>query len=310
MRRLLLGGVLALALTGCTDDEPTSTERTTTTSTSTTTSTIQPTTTTTVPPRVVAPATPEEAVAAIRAGEAAVHDPASGGTALARAVLGEQLALRAVADHPDWDAPVSALLPAELRRGVDDDVRANREIRSLVARPKDTLPPWRIVDPKPADELQRYYQDAAATTGVPWEYLAAVHLVETRMGRLRGTSTAGAQGPMQFLPSTWAAYGKGGDINDDRDAILGAANYLAANGGGTGRMANALWNYNHSDRYVAAVTLYAERMRADPAAYRGYHQWQVVYWTTLGDVVLPVGYTATTTQPVTPAAIAALGAGA
>ena len=70
---------------------------------------------------------------------------------------------------------------------------------------------------------------AAATSGCPWRYLAAIHLVETGTGRIRGTSAAGAQGPMQFLPATWEAYGGGGDINDTRDAIHGAARYLAAN---------------------------------------------------------------------------------
>ena len=65
---------------------------------------------------------------------------------------------------------------------------------------------------------------------MPWTYLAAIHLVETRMGRIRGASTAGARGPMQFLPSTWALYGAGGDINDPRDAILAAARLLRHHG--------------------------------------------------------------------------------
>jgi membrane-bound lytic murein transglycosylase B len=47
------------------------------------------------------------------------------------------------------------------------------------------------------------YQAAEAKLAVSWEYLAAIHLVETGLGRIRGTSSAGAQGPMQFLPSTW-----------------------------------------------------------------------------------------------------------
>ena len=63
------------------------------------------------------------------------------------------------------------------------------------------------------------------------QVLAAVNLVETNFNRNRAVSTAGAQGPMQFLPSTWRAYGMGGDIRDPHDAILGAANYLRASGG-------------------------------------------------------------------------------
>jgi hypothetical protein len=92
----------------------------------------------------------------------------------------------------------------------------------------------------------------------------------------------------------------GGDINDTRDAILGAANYLKANGGASGNLANALYRYNPTDKYVQAVTRYAERMVADPLAYRGYWGWQVYYWSTLGDVWLRVGYEATEERPVTP----------
>jgi hypothetical protein len=338
VRRLaVLGVALLLPVASCASggeesgavDGPGGAPTTTATSTTTTTTTTTATTATVAPlpiddgghgegplpatpPRATSPAL---AVALVVAGEARVHDPtASDGpetdevrrAAMARAILGEQLALRAIADHPEWDDAVAALLPPADRRRVADDVRANRELRALVAAPKSTLPAWTIVAPRPAAELRRYYEEAQAATGVPWEYLAAVHLVETRMGRLRGTSTAGAQGPMQFLPATWAAYGRGGDVQDDHDAILGAATYLAANGGGAGRLAEALFRYNHSDHYVRAVTLYAERMRADPASFVGYHGWQVVYWTTLGDVVLPVGYSAAEPQAVSASSIASI----
>ena len=37
-----------------------------------------------------------------------------------------------------------------------------------------------------------------------------INLVETRFNRLRNNSSAGAQGPMQFMPATWRAYGLGG----------------------------------------------------------------------------------------------------
>ncbi len=179
------------------------------------------------------------------------------------------------------------------------NLAAGRELRQPHSTPQTKLPAWRIVEPPPASELRAYYEEGEATFGVPWEYLAAVNLTETRMGRIRGLSSAGAQGPMQFIPGTWEAYGEG-DINDPRDAILSAARYLAANGGGSGNLPNALFRYNPARWYVDAVTAYAEQIVADERAYLGYYNWQVYYITALGDVLLPVGYEATERRPVTP----------
>ena len=128
-------------------------------------------------------------------------------------------------------------------------------------------------------------------------YLAAINLVETAFGRIAGVSTAGAQGPMQFLPSTFASYGAGGDIHSARDSIMAAGRFLAAHGFGTDRAA-ALYRYNNSDRYVQAVTQYATVLAADPSAFGAYHRWDVYYATNAGDVVLPVGYEAVTPVPV------------
>jgi membrane-bound lytic murein transglycosylase B len=61
------------------------------------------------------------------------------------------------------------------------------------------------------------------------------------MGRIRGVSSAGAQGPMQFLPTTWDIYGGGGDINDPCDAIRAAARLLRANSA-PDDMAGAVWS--------------------------------------------------------------------
>ncbi|HJR23841.1 MAG TPA: hypothetical protein VJ804_00085, partial [Acidimicrobiales bacterium] len=192
---------------------------------------------------------------------------------------------------------VIAALPQELHPAVTRHAAARREFRAMHARLSGTLPAWRIVPPAPVEELQAIYVEAGATFGVPWQHLAAINLVETGMGRIRGTSTAGAQGPMQFLPATWAAYGAGGDINDVRDAIFGAARYLAANGG-AGDITNALWNYNHSDHYVLGVQLYADLITENPNALRAMHLWGVWYLTTNGDVYLPVGYDAPAPIPV------------
>lgn len=105
------------------------------------------------------------------------------------------------------------------------------------------------------------YQAAAKTCeGLDWTILAAIHKVETGFGTGKATSSAGAQGPMQFMPATFEAYGVDGDgdgsadINDVGDAIFSAANLLCANGAGDpAHLATAIWNYNHSDEYVNDV---------------------------------------------------------
>jgi len=70
--------------------------------------------------------------------------------------------------------------------------------------------------PTAAAQLLADYHEAEATTGVSWAYLAAINFIETRFGRDVGTSTAGAQEPMQFEPATWTQYGHGGNILDDQ----------------------------------------------------------------------------------------------
>jgi membrane-bound lytic murein transglycosylase B len=110
-------------------------------------------------------------------------------------------------------------------------------------------------------------------------------LIETRMGRIRSNSSAGAQGPMQFIPSTWAAYGLGGDVREERDAILGAANYLSASGAPSDYR-QALFHYNPVSAYVTAVTGYANAMGRDPDLFYAYYNWQVFVRTTRGDVRL------------------------
>ena len=224
------------------------------------------------------------------AAEQALHDPAASDAALTDAAHRQQAAYRALGKHPEWDSVVRPRIPGPLLDGYDRNVDARRQLSALVAgEGNTTLPPWRIVAPAPADELLGYYRDAEAATGVGWNYLAAINLVETTFGRVVGASSADARGPMQFLPATFARYGDSGDISSPRDAIMAAGRMLAANGfaADPGR---AVFAYNHSDRYVRAVSDYAAVMGADPAAYPGYHRWDVYYHTTSGDVLLPVGY--------------------
>jgi hypothetical protein len=162
---------------------------------------------------------------------------------------------------------------------------------------KDTLPAWRIDPPTPADELLGYYREAESASGVSWTYLAAINLIETGFARIAGVSTAGAQGPMQFLPSTFAAYGEGGDILSPHDSIMAAGRYLAVNRFADDRD-HALYRYNNSNQYVQAVNDYATVLAADPAAFAGYYRWDVYYNTTAGDVLLPIGYSETSPIPV------------
>lgn len=208
-------------------------------------------------------------------------------TAVAAAGQVQQAAYRVLAARPEWRGQVLDAVPQELRDVVVAHVDALTDLRRLT-RAQPRLPRWRIVAPPSADELLGHYRAAEREFGVAWEYLAAIHLVESRMGRIRGTSPAGAQGPMQFMPQTWEAFGEG-DIDDPRDAIRAAGRYLRAHGA-PADMPRALYAYNRSDAYVRAITVHAQQMQAEPRTYRGYWSWQVYYRTTEGDRVLPVGY--------------------
>ena len=106
------------------------------------------------------------------------------------------------------------------------------------------------------------YQGASTTCpGLSWTVLAAIGQVETHHGMGGMVSSAGALGPMQFLPPTFVEYARDGDhdgkanIMDPADAIYSAAAYLCANGAGAGGqpLYNAVWNYNHADWYVQLV---------------------------------------------------------
>ncbi|MGH3886799.1 MAG: lytic murein transglycosylase [Pseudonocardiaceae bacterium] len=237
----------------------------------------------------------------ITVAETAVRDPSTPPELVAAAGRTAQVAYLTLAVRPDWDVAVLAGVPAPLQDTVRRNAAARHEFRAMTTRVPTTVPAWRIVEPLAEPQLREYYAEAQRRFGVPWSVLAAVHLVETRMGRIVGLSSAGAQGPMQFLPDTWARYGLGGDVWNTRDAILGAANYLAANGAADGtdaRLDNALYRYNNDTRYVRGVRHYAALMQADERAFLGLHAWQVYYRTHLGDILLPTGYELTRSMPV------------
>jgi membrane-bound lytic murein transglycosylase B len=229
------------------------------------------------------------------ADEQALHDPSAPEAALALAARRQQAAYRAIGRHPEWDAVTRPRIPPSMLEIYDRNIDARRQLVAL-ADVKDTLPAWRIEAPAPADELLNYYREAESASGVGWNYLAAINLIETCFGSIDGVSIAGAQGPMQFMPSTFAAYGAGGDINSPHDSIMAAGRYLAANGFATDRD-HAIYRYNNANEYVQAVNDYAAVLAADPAALTGYYRWDVYYKTTAGDVLLPIGYAETSPIP-------------
>jgi soluble lytic murein transglycosylase-like protein len=230
------------------------------------------------------------------ADEQALRAPSTPETALVAAAHRQQAAYRAIGRHPEWDAITRPRIPSWLLGSYDNNVDARRQLTAMTPL-KDTMPPWRIVPPAPADELLGYYHDAESATGVDWNYLAAINMIETRLGSIDGLSTAGAQGPMQFLPATFAAYGEGGDIDSPHDAIMAAGRYLAANNF-AGDRDSAIYRYNHAAEYVRAVNDIATVLATDPAAFAGYYRWDVYYNTTAGDVLLPIGYVETSPLPV------------
>jgi soluble lytic murein transglycosylase-like protein len=234
------------------------------------------------------PAGLSQLVSDINLAQQIVDDRSSSDEQLASAGEFEQLATFELSHRP---AAVQRATLARLDRQAAAMMRSNLEAAaslSQLVEPRTALPPWKIISPPPASTLLGYFRTAQARFGVPWRYLAAIELIETKFGRVAGPSTAGAQGPMQFMPATWAAYGTG-DIHSPEDAILAAARYLAANGAPS-EMADALYHYNPSASYVRAVEAYAQRMHADGRAYLGYYYWRVIYAYRRGDVILPVGY--------------------
>lgn len=244
------------------------------------------TTTTIAPDAQELPTSPADLAVALNEAELMIRtadDPAPWGRR-------QQQLYRVLSANRDWADETLAAVDESVRPAVELNWDARLNLSALVSSGNlsTILPAWRISAPLPADELVGYYEAAETATGVPWEYLAAINLVETRMGRIEGLSTAGATGPMQFLPSTWAECCEG-DPTIDEDAILGAAVYLTIRGA-PADMAGSLRGYNNSARYVNAVTAYAKVLEADPAAYAGYHAWDVYFLSAAGLIRMPVGY--------------------
>ncbi|MEB3201095.1 MAG: lytic transglycosylase domain-containing protein [Synechococcaceae cyanobacterium] len=238
------------------------------------------------------PGSPREIADLLGAIEAAVRDPAVPDDALPELGHQQQVIYRHLARQPQLAQAVRQSLEARWQPVLDRHLEARRAFLAMHPRRGgvQTLPAWRIRQPAPPEELLRHYRQAATATGIPWEVLAAINLVESGMGRIDGVSVAGAQGPMQFLPTTWAeaGIGKGGDIRSPADAIPAAARYLVRRGG-LRDIRRALWGYNNSDHYGRGVLAYADLLRRDPNAYRGLYHWEVHITSSAGDLWLPVG---------------------
>jgi transglycosylase-like protein with SLT domain len=191
-----------------------------------------------------------------------------------------QRVYRLLARRPRLAAATLRRLPARLRSGARDTTTALSDLFRLT--PPTHKRRFRTGPPASAGALLGYYRAGQRRFRIAWNVLAAVNFVESAFGRFRNSSSAGAQGPMQFLPATWRVYGLGGDIHDPHDAILGAANYLHRSGA-PGSYTRALFAYNPSRLYVDAVLRYARRMARDRRAYFAYYSWQVFVRTPSGE---------------------------
>jgi len=175
---------------------------------------------------------------------------------------------------------VAALISAPgLRIGkLRRDVRAalaGSGAKLITLRPQHAPPPVTTTSQVPSGRPTSYiqlFQESAAQfcPGLPWTVLAAIGQIESGDRANPGVSSAGALGPMQFLPSTWAEWGITGfgepgppNIYDPFDAVPSAARYLCAAGGATpAGLPGAIFAYNHADWYVNEVLALANEYQA------------------------------------------------
>jgi membrane-bound lytic murein transglycosylase B len=177
--------------------------------------------------------------------------------------------IRRVATDSRLALAVARIAPAER-----DDLAVRRDLDALSAQSAPQVGGIKVGPALPVATLLSLYRQAQRRFGIRWQLLAAINFVESDFGRARTTARADAQGPMQFEPATWREYGMGGDVYTPRDAILAAANLLAANGGRTDERA-ALMHYNLSPLYWDAVLHLAHRIAANSTALREYYAWRL-----------------------------------
>jgi hypothetical protein len=171
-----------------------------------------------------------------------------------------------------------AVNPVTLTAQVQAALGAGARVVRLVAAATPASLPVDTAAPagRPTSYLELFRASAARyCPGLSWTVLAAIGQIESADGQNVGPSTAGAEGPMQFLPSTWASAGIDGfgdtgppDIMNPFDAVPSAARLLCADGAASGAagLHQAIFAYNHADWYVNEVlTLAGEYAREYPA---------------------------------------------
>jgi soluble lytic murein transglycosylase-like protein len=192
----------------------------------------------------------------------------------------EELRIYELASYASVETSVLPLIPAKVADPLRNAVAALHSLYILSGIDQYYLVNVHFVHPysdaKPVDTLRAYYLEAQQRYGVDASYLASINYIESNFGRVTGPSSANAQGPMQFLPSTWDEYGQGGDINDPHDAILAAARLLVNNHWAVSPR-QAIWHYNNDYDYVDSVEFFARAIRADPTFLD-----RLYYWNTTG----------------------------
>lgn len=291
MSRLISAAlVLSLAITGCGAASP---EAKPAQASATSTPTSAPTPARVAPaPGVPISTDPAQLAKALKSTTTALMAAVDGWTTgqpppdLVLYALHQQRIYRAMARSRTLADATIRLLPKRLAAEARDNVSAIGKLLSM-ARPisAERRRKMRLAEPPPAKQLRGHMVAAEKRFGVEWEVLAAIMLVETKFGRVRSASSTGAQGPMQFMPGTWKQYGMGGDVQNARDAVMAAANYLKASGA-PGNYRRAVFAYNHDDRYVNAVLAHARQIKRDPRSFYAYYNWQVFVLSKKGDVRL------------------------
>lgn len=162
---------------------------------------------------------------------------------------------------------------ATLRAQVGQILGKSGQIEVLRAPQPPAASPSAPAGTRPTTYIQLFKASAAEyCPGLSWTVLAAIGQIESGDGRNLGPSSAGALGPMQFLPSTWQAwgidaFGQSGppDIMNPYDAVPSAARMLCADGasGGGAALYNAIYDYNHADWYVREVLALAAEYAAE-----------------------------------------------